>query len=296
MSVRIRNYNNTGWHSDDFYKVCDFLIRINKNKIITPHFLWARWVWQFSPYINMNNLKRIGIAEDNEKIVGLATYEHDIGESYFCVDEEYDFIKPQLIDYAKENLSLDGELKIVLPNGDLSFQKAAVRKGFIPTGQNATTARIDCENNAYILPDGYTIMSFDDKNFDPNKYYDAIWQGFDNTRERNETEKEFIEAKRAFDAPHLDLSLRVLVIAPNGDYASHCGMWHLSNSDYAYVEPVFTLPGYRKMGLGKAAVLEGVRRCGNRGARCAFVLSNQQFYYNIGFYPIQNETWWFSTV
>ena len=76
------------------------------------------------------------------------------------------------------------------------------------------------------------------------------------------------------------------------NYAAHCGMWCIPDSEYAYVEPVFTLPEYRKLGLGKAAVLEGVNRCGKLGAKHAYVLSSQQFYYNIGFYPYQNDIWW----
>jgi len=46
------------------------------------------------------------------------------------------------------------------------------------------------------------------------------------------------------------------------------------------------------MGLGKAAVLEAIRRSGVLGARQAVVGSSLQFYYNIGFYPIHTETWW----
>lgn len=99
-----------------------------------------------------------------------------------------------------------------------------------------------------------------------------------------------MKSRKRFGAPHLNMNLRLLVVAPNGDYASHCGMWYIPGSDYAYVEPVFTLPEYRKMGLGKAAVLEGVKRCGKLGAKQAYVISSQQFYYSIGFYPIQNET------
>ena len=101
-----------------------------------------------------------------------------------------------------------------------------------------------------------------------------------------------MKRRGGFNAPHLDLNLRVLVVAPNGDYAAHCGMWCLPGSRYAYIEPVFTLPEYRRKGLGKAAVLEGVKRCSTLGAKEAYVLSSQQFYYSIGFYPIQNETWW----
>jgi GNAT superfamily N-acetyltransferase len=292
MTVKFRSYNNEPGYSDDFHKICDFLIRINHNKVITPHYLWARWVWQFGPYMSMEHLSNIGIAEDNGKIVGLATYENNIGEAYFCVDDNYAFLKHQIIDYAIQNLNSDGKLVITLPDGDLGYQQAAIEKGFIPTKEKCSTARIDTHNNSYNLPEGYTIMSFADSRMDIDKYYEAIWKGFDNTRERNEVELESMRNREGFDAPHIDMDLRILVVAPNGDYAAHCGMWYLPGSEYAYVEPVFTLPEYRKMGLGKAAVLEGVKRCGKLGAKYAYVLSSQQFYYSIGFYPVQNETWW----
>jgi hypothetical protein len=80
-------------------------------------------------------------------------------------------------------------------------------------------------------------MSFADSRFDADKYYEAIWKGFDNTRERNEAELESMRNRTGFNAPHLDLDLRILVVAPNGDYAAHCGMWCLPGSEYAYVEP-----------------------------------------------------------
>ncbi|HBP38077.1 MAG TPA: GNAT family N-acetyltransferase, partial [Clostridiales bacterium] len=53
-----------------------------------------------------------------------------------------------------------------------------------------------------------------------------------------------------------------------------------------------TDPAYRKMGLGRAAVLEAIRRCGVLGARRAFVGSSQQFYYSIGFRPYATSTFW----
>ncbi len=288
MSITVRSYND----SEDFMKVCDFLIRINRSKVVTPNYLWARWVWQFGPYMSKRNLSKIGIFEDGGVIVGLATYENDIGESYFCLDAGYEYLKPALIDYAVENLSSNGEIRISLPDGDLGYQQAAAERGFIATTRKSSVARIDAANISVDLPEGYRIMSFDDDSFDADKYYDAIWKGFDNQRERNETEKLSMERREEFGAPHFARDLRVLVVAPNGDYASHCGMWCLPGSDYAYVEPVFTLPEYRKMGLGRAAVLEGVKRCSRLGANYALVGSSQQFYYSIGFYPIQNETWW----
>jgi len=292
VSVKIRSYTDKPGYTDDFMKVCEFLLRINNDKVITPNYLWARWVWQFGPYMSMENLSHIGIAEDDGVIVGLATYEGDIGEAYFCIDDAYSHIKPLLVDYAMQNLSNNGNLKLSLPDGDLSYQHLALQKGFIPTTEKSSVAMIDIDHHSYTLPDGFSIISFADERFDIERYYNAIWRGFNNQRQRNDKEMESMKKREGFDAPYLDLNLRILVVAPNGDYAAHCGMWCIADSKYAYVEPVFTLPEYRKMGLGKAAVLEGVNRCGKLGAKQAYVLSSQQFYYRIGFYPIQNETWW----
>jgi predicted N-acetyltransferase YhbS len=58
----------------------------------------------------------------------------------------------------------------------------------------------------------------------------------------------------------------------------------------AYVEPVATDPDYRKMGLAKAAIYEAVLRAAKLGAKEAYVISSQQFYYNIGFRPNSTET------
>lgn len=292
MNLLFRNYTNESGYTDDFYKVCDFLIRINQEKVITPNFLWARWVWQFGPYMSMENLSHIGIIEDNGIIVGLATYERDLGEAYFCLDEKYNHFKSKLITYSLHNLILGNEIKILLPDGDLEYQQAAVQKGFIPTTQKTSVAVMDINRHFYTLPEGFRIMSFDDEDFDVERYYNAIWRGFNNQRQRNERETESMNKREGINAPHLNLNLRILVVASNGDYAAHCGMWCIPGSEYAYVEPVFTLPEYRKLGLGKAAVLEGINRCGILGAKQAYVLSSQQFYYNIGFYPIQNESWW----
>jgi len=259
---------------------------------MTPNYLWGRWVWQFGPYMNMEHLSQIGIFEDNGIIVGLVTYENDIGEAFFCLDKQYRELKAEMIDYAIEHLSNNGKLGVMLADGDLEFQRIARDKGFRATTDKSPVAMLDIQDVSIVLPEGFRCIDFTDATFDVERYYNAIWRGFNNQRQRNEIEIKSMKAREGFDAPHFDKELRVIVVAPNGDYASHCGMWHIPESHYAYVEPVFTLPEFRNMGLGKVAVLEGVRRCGVAGAKRAYVLSGQQFYYSIGFYPVHNETLW----
>lgn len=292
MAVSVRGYHNEPGYSADFMRVYDFLARLNRSTVITPHYLWARWVWQFGPYMNMEHLARIGIFEENGGMVGLATYENDLGEAYLCLDEGVPDLAYQAVGYAIEHLKKDGRVRISLPDGALKLQQAAVSWGLHATGEKSSVARLDIGELDYRLPPGYRIMDFADPDFDADRYYDAIWKGFDNRRARNERERQSMEAREGFDAPGFENSLKVLVVSPRGDYAAHCGIWHLPGSEYAYIEPVFTLPEYRRKGLGRAAVWEAARRCGGRGAKYALVVSDQPFYYGIGFYPIQNETWW----
>lgn len=46
------------------------------------------------------------------------------------------------------------------------------------------------------------------------------------------------------------------------------------------------------MRLGKAVVHEAINRCSARGAKVAQVISNQQFYYSIGFEMSSAYTFW----
>ncbi len=92
--------------------------------------------------------------------------------------------------------------------------------------------------------------------------------------------------------PNVDLNLKVAVVAPNGNFVAYCGIWYDPEAGYAVIEPVATDPDYRKMGLGRVAVLEGIRRVGKLGAKTALVGSSQQFYYSIGLRPFATATLW----
>lgn len=292
VNISVCRYNPSAGYSADFMRVCDFLKKLNRPEVRTAHYPWARWVWQFGPYMNMEGLSQIGMFEQNGEMVGLATYENDLGEAYFCLDEGVPGLAERAVAYALEHLAKDGRVRLLLPDGDLPLQQAAIRCGLHPSAEKSSTARLDIAGLKSDLPEGYRFMDFSDPDFAADRFYAAIWKGFDNRRARNEREQKSMEEREGFDAPGFDKQLKVLAVAPNGDYAAHCGIWHQPGDAYAYIEPVFTLPEYRRKRLGRAVVWEAARRCGQRGASHALVVSNQPFYYGIGFYPIQNETWW----
>ena len=98
--------------------------------------------------------------------------------------------------------------------------------------------------------------------------------------------------RQMFDTARGRRDLKIVTVAPNGDFASFCGMFYEPQHRVAYVDPVATDPRYRRLGLGRAAVLEGIRRCGALGATVAYVGSDQQFYRSIGFTKVYDSECW----
>jgi predicted N-acetyltransferase YhbS len=92
--------------------------------------------------------------------------------------------------------------------------------------------------------------------------------------------------------PHFRHDLTIVVRAPNGEFVAFAGLWFDPANQFGYVEPVATDPDYRRMGLGRAAVLEGIRRGGELGASVAYVGSTQPFYLSFGFKKLFSLNCW----
>ena len=87
-----------------------------------------------------------------------------------------------------------------------------------------------------------------------------------------------IEDRRKMQSgPNFRADLTIVIGAPTGDFVSFCGMWYEPVNKIAYVEPVATDPDFRRMGLAKAAIWEGIRRCAVLGATVVYVGSDQGF-------------------
>ena len=109
----------------------------------------------------------------------------------------------------------------------------------------------------------------------------VLWRGFNH--EGPPPEKHVAGRADVEKAPLYRRDLVVMVEAPGGDLVSYCGIWYEAANRVAYVEPVATDPDYRRRGLGRAAVLEAIRRAKALGATRAIVISGQPFYRALGF-------------
>ena len=293
MSVTFRNYSPEPFFTEDYLGVRNFLIRINSEKLYTPNFLWGAWEWEVTHgNFDRSNINRFGLWEDDGELVAIAIYELPLGDGLLFVDEEHSHLKPEMVAYAKKALHDNGNLRILLPDGDYEFQRAALIQDFRPTQKRWHCSVLDINAlQPFVLPEGFSFVSMAG-NWNWHQYNRVMWRGFNHEGKAAYDDETIAGRKEMLSSPMIIPDLVVSVAASDGNYVSHCGMWYRPGDFYCYVEPVVTDPEYRMMGLGKAVVLEAIRRCGDLGAKQAVVGSSQQFYYNIGFYPILTSTWW----
>jgi len=293
MAITFRNYSPQPFFTDDYCKVREFLIRVDSPKI-TGRMSWSTWEWAVTHGgRDQDNLDKIGLWEDEGKLVAIATYECPLGEAFICVDEAYNYLKPELITYAKENLHNNGKLTLSIPDGDYDFMKEAMVQGFRPTMNNDHLALLDIDSiPLFELPEGFSFVSMADSNWDWHQYNRVMWRGFDHGGKPPYDDEEIAIRKQMLSSPMIIPELVVAIKAPDGNYVSHCTLWYRPGDTVCDLEPLVTDPDYRMMGLGKMVIYEACKRCEKLGAKHLSWALSQQFYCNIGFYPTHTYTYW----
>lgn len=297
MTVQFRYYS----HPDDYKRVSDFLIQHHQPGNLDGNWIEPAWEYMhYHPYLDSSSLSKIGIWEKEGEIVAVAHYEWRLGEAFFQFHPAYRHLREEMLVYAEQNLSAlsdkDGKklLRAYVNDNDGAFLSLVKRRGYeIDPRGNRPMAQFTIPDPfpPIQLPGEFLLMSLAD---DPDwgKVHRVLWRGFDHGAEPPMTEEEFESRRAMFDTPKGRRDLKIVAVEPGGEFVAFCGMFYEPTHRFAYVEPVATDPDYRRRGLGKAAVLEGIRRCGELGAELAYVGSDQQFYLSIGFEVSYNSECW----
>ena len=282
MNFKIKHYPQVRI-CDEFYAVIDFL-KNHSGGDYNKNWHWARWEWLLGhSMLDEATLSSIVMFMDEEKIAGLLT--HDMGQAFYCLtNPQYLGLKTVMIDCAIEN----GICEIFGDENDDELLALLNVKGFSLTDDREHTLVMNCkEKFSYNLDEKFQITDFS-KSKDIDKFCLVFHKGFENSGEppTGLTLADFPEQ------PHQNPELTVFIAAPNGEYAAHCGVWYLPETQMAYIEPVVTIPDFQGYGLGKAVVYEAVNRAIDIGAKQAMVISNQPFYHKIGFKPHAVSNLW----
>ncbi len=100
---------------------------------------------------------------------------------------------------------------------------------------------------------------------------------------------------RAEIHPGYDPTLDLVAANPEDEFGSYCICWLVPASKTGLFEPVGTAPDHRRKGLGRAVMLEGMRRLQDFGAEDAlitYVGGNEaaaRLYESVGFQIVARE-------
>jgi len=286
---------NHGWgdFSASFLEVRDFLAGLEKDSYVILPFPWGRWEWMFSlEYLDGRFLDRIAIWKDDNVIVGLITYESNFGDAYYVLAPGYESLKPEVLGYARAEFVHEDKFRILIPDDDQEMQRLATFNGLHASKDKEAMSGFDADFPLdYSLPEGYSIVSLEDE-YDLEKYNSVLWQGFNHGSDVPMDAKTLESRRKSLSGPDVVPGRNIAVRNTKGEFVSYCGTWYKDFTTSLLVEPVATIPAYRKLGLGKACVLEALSRGFRAGAKHALVGSDQAFYYRIGFYPVLACTWW----
>jgi predicted N-acetyltransferase YhbS len=261
---------------------------------------WLRPVWEyayFHPLRDDEHMRLWRVWEDGDDIAGVAHYEWFPGEVYVQTfgRERRPALQREMLDYAEREMrgrDEDGAgfVKVWAADVDDGLVAELARRGYERRSvDDRPMYAIDLtEPVDYSIPDGFTLQSLSDEN-DLEKINRCLWRGFNH---EGEPDPDLSSRRRMQQAPRFRRDLTMTVVAPNGEYVAFAGTWVEPSCGYALVEPVATDPDYRRMGLGRAAVLGGLERCAAEGATVGYVGSDQQFYRSIGFRLCNNEECW----
>lgn len=300
---------NRAYKSEDFQRICDFfndIYKINKNQ---HSWLPARWI--YAEYLVCPLFTSMGLPNwhstiriwetDAQQIIGVVSSETPDQNVYLQIHPDFRFIENEMIEWAQRYLAIiksetgEKELSIWANDSDQFRMNLLKLSDYVPGDE--------CEYlNAFYfdkpigenpLPEGYVFKSM----------ADGIT-----------LEERCLCAEAAFNSSHLTTDIYQLMqsaplyrkeldlctVDSEGKVASFCTIWYDEESNVAYYEPVGTHPEHQKKGLGKAVLIEGLKRLNDMGAEVAYVGSwgenRKAFYHSAGFKTYDAYRPWLKTI
>jgi len=289
----------------DYGRVRDFIQ--DTYSATSSNWTIERWAW--SRYFNGYWLEIFDVwpstvgmwVDENDAIVAVVSNEGEKDGDVFFQLREVDYSEEnihELIDFAEENfaVSCDGREQLyprVNNTSKNAFIKVLKDRGYVYTGRKESDAikAIDGELEVK-LPEGFHIKGARDFSAGLR----ALAHGGAFSEASEEIEALMSERTRAYTglvkSPDYDERLDLCVVDKDGTIAAFATFWYDSTNRIGALEPLGTMPMYRRRGLGQALVYEGINRLRALGARKLHVGSSQLFYKGIGFnIELETEIW-----
>lgn len=278
----------------DHQTVWDLLVEnYAENGVGAPLFEYAvtsTWLEKRHLYLNR-------IWFDGNKAVGFVFYEDPCTDIYFSLRRGYEELADEMIEYVGKYMpGNEAEKTLMLKPEQKALIEAAGKRGYRQNFVNEEYV-IDFETAALndSLPEGFHFV--EPEHADPVKLALCTWKGFDH-EDKGPFENWEAEdpgtpwnPQKAYlgiisdvmaPPPHATYGYNVIIANEQEEYVCFSGMWWVPENKLAYMEPLCTIPEYRRRGLAAAALSEHYRRMKGLGAVCMTGGGND-FYRRIGY-------------
>lgn len=293
------------YQPSDFLRIRDFLKETYANN---KHHNWGIDRWNFCRFVSQNFHDTfnnwpdtVGIwVDDNERIQCVVNSEgENRGEVFFQMrgldysDKAYD----AFITHAEEKyLAINDEgqnfIQLRVDPNNHPLKEILDQRGYKPLKLHEINLSLKVLNPFnYQIPKGLTLVDGHEITATQKAVAHAKAFGYyENTDFPIEIPIKAFEALT--QAPDYMKALDMAIINDQKEIVSFCTLWFDDYNKIAILEPVGTIPNYRRQGLSKNCIFAGINRAYDLGARKIFVGSNQEFYHKIGFrFDYQIEIW-----
>lgn len=240
-----------------------------------------------------------GLWEDQSGIVSLVLTEGGTRweETFFIFRSDNDKTKElmsRMCDFAERFTSKvsddrrSNHYRLSVTDGDMVLSNFLTERGYKKSDNRERTMikTYPAEPENVVLPDGFTIK--DARTIPPFFTALAHNHSFRYYQGNDGCEKGFTKIRTMPDyRPELDL----ILFDSEGQPAGLANFWISEKSKTASLEPLGTVWWYRRMGLGKALITEGINRTRTYG--CTQIIGGDQpFYWELGFEPKKEHYFW----
>lgn len=267
----------------DFAAVRQFMVEIYerdwRNGVPAPFLEYALCC----SWMDTSLTHRFSLWEEDGRIVALVFYENPASDVYFSLRPGYERLIGEMMDYAEADMpKTDGAQRFVLFGGQKALVEAAECRGYTRTGGYNELVYDFSKPLEYPLPQGFSFVPPD--KLDYAKISECCYRGFNNEQTDGPWDGDYEDVVRISLAPDSTLPLCAVVQNERGEYVCVAGMWWTPENRLAYMEPLCTVPEYRRRGLAAAALSELYRRMKPLGAT-HMTGGDDPFYAKIGFEP-----------
>ena len=263
------------------------------NGVAAPFFEYALTSkWMDKEYLHLNRLWMAG-----DIVVGFVFTEAVVTSVFFNLRPGYEGLADEMVEYAQNSFpDLGGERELVIFSGQEALIRAAEKEGYKVSYENADFL-FDFRKSglSYDLPEGFHFV--DPFKCDLLKLAKCTWNGF-NAEELgpfknwNIPDSEIpwnphkaytgVVNSAVAPPPHATHEYNVIIADENEDYVCFSGMWWVPENKLAYMEPLCTVPEYRRRGLAAAALTQHYRRLKVLGAEY-MTGGGDDFYRKVGY-------------